>query len=48
MEEGELDEAADKVEEGELDEAADEEEGEKEVSNSAEVSLFEVAWFIKI
>ena len=42
------DDGADKVEEGELDEAADEEEGEKEVSNSAEVSLFEVAWFIKI
>ena len=47
MEEGELDEAAGE-EEGELDEAAGEEEGEKEVSNSAEVSLFEVAWFIKI
>ena len=43
------DDGADKVEEGELDEAAGEEEGEKEVSNSAEgSSLFEVAWFIKI
>ena len=28
--------------------AREREEGEKEVSNSAEVSLFEVAWFIKI